>query len=235
MELPSKAPLMIGQHWFRQWFGAGRQQAITFADVDPDLSPYHGVTRPRGVDLWRDTFIFGKIKYINIFFHYLKHSDGRDTPCNHTSCVMYSQYCDCWWPVDVGGAEHQQPWNWASHPECFGFSTRQRDLLHIELLWRNIRPFSTIKRQHRESRWPIANTYFTLLITWLLMTWRRKEPGHQQPWYILISSIKICRSSDRHIFITRTPILTGCHFYIDFILKMPKDSKLIQYAIYIYI
>ena len=26
-------------------------------------------------------------------------------------------------------------------------------------------------------------TYFTLSISWLLMSWRRKERGHQQPWY----------------------------------------------------
>ena len=25
--------------------------------------------------------------------------------------------------------------------------------------------------------------YSTLSISWLLMSWRRKEPGHQQPWY----------------------------------------------------
>ena len=25
-----------------------------------------------------------------------------------------------------------------------------------------------------------------LLISWLLMPWRRKEPGHQQPWYCII-------------------------------------------------
>ena len=29
--------LMIIQHWFRQWLGAVRQQAITWANVDPDL------------------------------------------------------------------------------------------------------------------------------------------------------------------------------------------------------
>ena len=29
--------LMISQHWFRQWLGAVRQQAITWANVDPDL------------------------------------------------------------------------------------------------------------------------------------------------------------------------------------------------------
>ena len=29
--------LKISQHWFRQWLGAVRQQAITWANVDPDL------------------------------------------------------------------------------------------------------------------------------------------------------------------------------------------------------
>ena len=28
---------MISQHWFRKWLGAIRQQAITWANVDPDL------------------------------------------------------------------------------------------------------------------------------------------------------------------------------------------------------
>ena len=29
--------LVLSQHWFRQWLGAVRQQAITWAKVDPDL------------------------------------------------------------------------------------------------------------------------------------------------------------------------------------------------------
>ena len=29
--------LMISQYWFRKWLGAVRQQAITWANVDPDL------------------------------------------------------------------------------------------------------------------------------------------------------------------------------------------------------
>ena len=29
--------LMLRQHWFRYWLGAVRQQAITWANVDPDL------------------------------------------------------------------------------------------------------------------------------------------------------------------------------------------------------
>ena len=29
--------LVISQQWFRQWLGAVKQQAITWANVDPDL------------------------------------------------------------------------------------------------------------------------------------------------------------------------------------------------------
>ena len=29
--------LMINQHWFRCWFGAIKQQAITWAKIDPDI------------------------------------------------------------------------------------------------------------------------------------------------------------------------------------------------------
>ena len=29
--------LMISQHWLRKWLGAVRQQAITWANVDPNL------------------------------------------------------------------------------------------------------------------------------------------------------------------------------------------------------
>ena len=32
----------------------------------------------------------------------------------------------------------------------------------------------------RVRQWPAYSTYS---ISWLLMSWRRKEPGHQQPWY----------------------------------------------------
>ena len=41
MKLPSDefhwTVLMISQHWFRLWLGAVRQQAITWAHVDPDF------------------------------------------------------------------------------------------------------------------------------------------------------------------------------------------------------
>ena len=40
--------IMMSQHWFRQLLGAVRQQAIVWANVDPDLSPY-GVTKTQWV------------------------------------------------------------------------------------------------------------------------------------------------------------------------------------------
>ena len=35
---------MISQHWFRQWLGAIRQQAITWTNVDPDI--FHHMASP---------------------------------------------------------------------------------------------------------------------------------------------------------------------------------------------
>ena len=31
-----RTPLLISQYWFRSWLGAVRQQAITWANIDPD-------------------------------------------------------------------------------------------------------------------------------------------------------------------------------------------------------
>ena len=31
--------LMISQHWFKEWLGAVRQQAITWTNVDPERCP----------------------------------------------------------------------------------------------------------------------------------------------------------------------------------------------------
>ena len=36
-ECQTRALMIIAQHWFRQWLGAIRQQAITWANVDPDI------------------------------------------------------------------------------------------------------------------------------------------------------------------------------------------------------
>ena len=38
-----RAPFLISQHWFRKWLGTFRQQPITWANVDPDLTRPHWV------------------------------------------------------------------------------------------------------------------------------------------------------------------------------------------------
>ena len=43
--------LMISQHWFRNWLGAIKQQAITWANSDPNLC-CHIITRPQWVNCW---------------------------------------------------------------------------------------------------------------------------------------------------------------------------------------
>ena len=51
-------------------------------------------------------------------------------------------------------------------------------------------------------------TYSTYSISWLLMSWRRKEPGHQQPWYWpsltphatgLFINVQLCFSNGRGV------------------------------------
>ena len=43
---------MISQHWFRKWLGAVRQQAITWADVDPDLCRHMASLGPNVLNLF---------------------------------------------------------------------------------------------------------------------------------------------------------------------------------------
>ena len=59
VELPSDesqwTPPMISQYWFRYWFGAVRQQAITWANVDPDLCRHMASLGPNELyiyDIW---------------------------------------------------------------------------------------------------------------------------------------------------------------------------------------
>ena len=51
--------LRISQHWFRKWLGAVRQQAITWASVDPDLCHHMGSLGPNELSLdWLCTVQF---------------------------------------------------------------------------------------------------------------------------------------------------------------------------------
>ena len=47
--------LMISQHWFRQWLGAFRQQAITWANGDPDLCRHIASLGPNSYHIEADT------------------------------------------------------------------------------------------------------------------------------------------------------------------------------------
>ena len=38
--IPQSLTIMRSQHWFKQWLGAIRQQAITWTNVDQDLCCY---------------------------------------------------------------------------------------------------------------------------------------------------------------------------------------------------
>ena len=44
--------LMISQHWFRQWLGAVRQQAITWTSVDQDLQRHMASFGPSELTWW---------------------------------------------------------------------------------------------------------------------------------------------------------------------------------------
>ena len=56
------------------------------------------------------------------------------------------------------------------------------DVIYIVTVWVScllrLNPLRAKFGQVRQER-----TYSTWPISWLLMSWRRKEPGHQQPWY----------------------------------------------------
>ena len=53
MKFPSDecqlTPLMISQHWFRQWLDAVRHQAIAWANIDPDLCNHMASQGQNGV------------------------------------------------------------------------------------------------------------------------------------------------------------------------------------------
>ena len=74
MKLPSgechKTSLIISKYWFSYWLGATRQQAITWASVEPD--PCHHIASPSHNELTVD-FMFNQSTniYINIYILYI--------------------------------------------------------------------------------------------------------------------------------------------------------------------
>ena len=73
-EMETKASLMICQHWFRQWLGANRQQAITWTNVDPDLSMASlGHNELKGYLLTRGMAIYIAITWVLLSFACFTH------------------------------------------------------------------------------------------------------------------------------------------------------------------
>ena len=83
-----------------------------------------------------------------------------------------TQYHGCWWPGDTRSQVI------ISHGiDLVGYSG-----------WLNIMAVDDLATQGARSSSFIVLTWLVILddsISWLLMTWRHKEPGHHQPWYWL--------------------------------------------------
>ena len=58
-----RTSLMKSQHWFSQWLGAPRQQAITWTKVDSDLS-LNFITRPQWVNDALAYFLLQPVEYV---------------------------------------------------------------------------------------------------------------------------------------------------------------------------
>ena len=59
--------LMISQHWFRYWLGAVRQQAITWTNVDPDLSRHMaslGHNELKAIELNFDYYHYSAVTHV---------------------------------------------------------------------------------------------------------------------------------------------------------------------------
>ena len=66
-------------------------------------------------------------------------------------------------------------------PCCLGLRVYSMVYAHNQyILWW---PFTLNENFYSHCNLMLLSVYFTLQKTWLLMSWRHKEPGHQQPWY----------------------------------------------------
>ena len=98
-------------------------------------------------------------------------------------------------------AEHWGPWS-RKH--------RIFNALQIKLFSKNVNSYSKFLSLPHTDMTQVVEilchvrkglTYSTTSISWVLMSWRRLEPGHQQPWY-WPSSTKISRSRTLKVNIT---------------------------------
>ena len=111
----------------------------------------------------------------------------------HGSCLVKCRHSD---------KENQV---WVPHVESFLGNIKT--YLHF-LSFLTIEMMQLFEILPHERQGPVYSTYS---IAWLLMTWRRKEPGHQQLWYWLHFSplrwhryLKSFLIKDKHLFILHT-------------------------------
>ena len=127
--------LMISQHWFRWWLGVVRQQAITWANVDPDLCHHmvslgHNELRLCDQVTTRQTSHF-MILLMNCWFSFPTNrmSNTSITPQHQTphSCTQddvikwrhFPCYFPCYWPFVRGihwlpvNSPHKDQWHGA--------------------------------------------------------------------------------------------------------------------------
>ena len=70
-----KTPLRKGQHWFRKWLGAFQQQAITWANVDPDLIRHIASLGHNDLSIIKSSYVcrnivkFLLLKFVSQVFH----------------------------------------------------------------------------------------------------------------------------------------------------------------------
>ena len=101
-----KASLMISQHWFKWWLVAVRQQAITWANVNPDLwchmAPlgHNGLLRIVRILRW----IASHMEYDKGQFHGLM--QGR---CN-SSALAKDLHISCIKPIDLVSGHWSDSW-----------------------------------------------------------------------------------------------------------------------------
>ena len=85
--------LMISQHWFRKWLGAVRQQATTWANVDPDLCHHMASLGHNGlIGKWR-SLVFNSKTHLTIPHNALDKISHNAPICNRNVHISLTKRC----------------------------------------------------------------------------------------------------------------------------------------------
>ena len=172
-------------HSCRQWIvgyiSDGGIKITAANDVTTWFNPLHPA-------LFSVIFLPFKDRNIYIYICYLisPHSDGTG---NWNTFVHESQGTACQPKVSIAaadGLEHKTLSHWI-------YLRKRKTYFHI---------LSYLNTEQAQL-WDIlphgrqGHVYPTLSIPWILVAWRRQDPGHQQPWYCLITP-RVFQPSSQH-------------------------------------